>query len=191
MLRTIFRPVARFKRSGEVFLSSLRLARLLGLELVSEGEFGGLLLQFGELVLVLGHFLEGGLDELALHVTDGDGELVDLEVAEDDLALEEEHLALQGVPLVEVLLADLLELVGGGVLEVGLGSTALGNDTESLLSLSLLLLLQLLSGLLSQKGAELLLALGGHESLLLGHCELSPLQQRFLSRQRLGEIWSV
>ena len=33
------------------------------------------------LVLVLGDLRQGGLDEVALHVTDGDGELVDLEVA--------------------------------------------------------------------------------------------------------------
>ena len=54
------------------------------------------------------------LDELALHVTDGDGELVDLEVAEDDLGLQEEHLALEAVPIVKVLLADLLQVVHGG-----------------------------------------------------------------------------
>merc|ERR1712241_918453 len=65
---------------------------LLRLQLVGECELGGLLLQLGELVLVLGDLLEGGLDELSLHVTHGDGELVDLEVAEDDLALQEEHL---------------------------------------------------------------------------------------------------
>jgi len=142
---------------------------LLGLQLVGEGELGGLLLQFGELVLVLGDLLEGWLDELALHVTDGDGELVDLEVAEDDLALEEEHLSLQLVPLVEVSLADLLEVIHGGVVNVSLGAASLGNDTESLLSLALLLLLQLLGGLLTEKSPELLLTLWGHESLLLGH----------------------
>ena len=32
------------------------------------------------LVLVLGDLRQGGLDEVALHVTDGDGELVDLEL---------------------------------------------------------------------------------------------------------------
>jgi len=142
---------------------------LLGLQLVGEGELGGLFLQFGELVLVLGDLLEGWLDELALHVTDGDGELVDLEVAEDDLALEEEHLSLQLVPLVEVSLADLLEVIHGGVVNVSLGAASLGNDTESLLSLALLLLLQLLGGLLTEKSPELLLPLGGHKSLLLGH----------------------
>merc|ERR1712226_1455230 len=63
------------------------------LQLVGKGKLGSLLLQLGELVLVLGDLLQGGLDELALHVTDRDGELVDLEVAEDDLALQEEHLA--------------------------------------------------------------------------------------------------
>jgi len=144
---------------------------LLGLQLVGEGELGGLLLQFGELVLVLGDLLEGWLDELALHVTDGDGELVDLEVAEDDLSLEEEHLGLQLVPLVEVLLADLLEVVDGGVVDVGLGSATLGNDTESLLGFALLLLLELLSGLFTEKSSELLLTLWGHKSLLLGHDE--------------------
>ena len=95
------------------------------------------------LVLVLGDLRQGGLDEVANHVTDrdgelldlelvakgklgslllhlgklgtdGDGELVDLEVAEDDLGLQEEHLALEAVPLVEVLLADLLQVVHGG-----------------------------------------------------------------------------
>ena len=45
----------------------------------------------GKLVLVLGDLLQGVLDELALHVTDGDGELVDLEVAEDDLGLQVVH----------------------------------------------------------------------------------------------------
>ena len=58
---------------------------VLGLELVGEGELGRLLLQLGELVLVLGDLLEGGLDELALHVAHGHVELVDLEVAEDNL----------------------------------------------------------------------------------------------------------
>ena len=50
------------------------------LQLVGKGKLGSLLLQLGELVLVLGDLLQGGLDELALHVTDGDGELVDLGV---------------------------------------------------------------------------------------------------------------
>merc|ERR1719451_79377 len=59
-----------------------------------------------------------------------------MEVAEDDLALQEEHLSLEAVPLVEVLLADLLQVV---------------------------------SGLLPEQGPQLLLPLGGHESLLLGH----------------------
>jgi len=68
--------------------------RLALFQLVGEGELGSLLLQLGELVLVLGDLLESGFDELALHVTDGDGEFIDLEVAEDDLALEEEHLSL-------------------------------------------------------------------------------------------------
>ena len=51
------------------------------------------------------------LDELALRVTDGDGEL---EVAEDDLVLQEEYLALETVPFVKVLLADLVQVVHGG-----------------------------------------------------------------------------
>jgi len=140
--------------------------------LVGKGEFGSLLLKLGKFVFVLGDLLEGWLDELALHVTDGDGELVDLEVAEDDLSLEEEHLGLQLVPLVEVLLADLLEVVDGGVVDVGLGSATLGNDTESLLGFALLLLLELLSGLFTEKSSELLLTLWGHKSLLLGHDEI-------------------
>jgi len=41
---------------------------VLSLELVCKGEFGGLLLQLGELVLILGHLFQCGLDELALHV---------------------------------------------------------------------------------------------------------------------------
>ena len=84
------------------------------LQLVGKGKLGRLLLQLGELVLVLGDLLQGGLDELALHVADGDGELVDLEVAEDDLGLQEEHLAPEAVPFVKVLLADLLQVVHGG-----------------------------------------------------------------------------
>ena len=140
--------------------------------MVGKGEFGSLLLKLGKFVFVLGDLLEGWLDELALHVTDGDGELVDLEVAEDDLSLEEEHLGLQLVPLVEVLLADLLEVVDGGVVDVGLGSATLGNDTESLLGFALLLLLELFSGLFTEKSSELLLTLWGHESLLLGHDEI-------------------
>jgi len=139
------------------------------LQLVGEGKLGGLLLELGKLVLVLADLLEGGLDELALHVGDGDGELVDLEVAEDHLSLQEEHLSLESVPLVKVLLADLFEVVDVGVLKVGLGAAPLGDDAETLLGLPLLLLLQLLSRLLSQEGAQLLLALGGHKSLLLGH----------------------
>merc|ERR1719391_941205 len=69
--------------------------------------------QLGELVLVLAHLFQGGLNELALHVGDGDGELVDLQIPEDHLALKEEHLPLEAVPLVEVGLADLLEIVNG------------------------------------------------------------------------------
>merc|ERR1719500_1945724 len=135
------------------------------LQLVGKGKLGSLLLQLGELVLVLGDLLQGGLDELALHVTDRDGELVDLEVAEDDLALQEEHLALEAVPLVEVLLADLLQVVHGGGVKVGLGATPLGDHPQPLLCLPLLLL----RCLLPEQGPQLLLPLGGHESLLLGH----------------------
>jgi len=88
--------------------------RLALFKLVGEGELCGLFLQFGELVLVLGDLLEGRLDELSLHVTDGDGEFVDLQVPENDLPLQEEHLPLQAVPLVEVLLTDLLQVVLAG-----------------------------------------------------------------------------
>ena len=87
---------------------------LVDLELVAKGKLGSLLLHLGKLILVLGDLLQGVLDELALHVTDGDGELVDLEVAEDDLGLQEEHLALEAVLFVKVLLADLLQVVHGG-----------------------------------------------------------------------------
>ena len=48
--------------------------------MVGECELGGLLLQFGEFVLVFGHLFQRGLDELALHVTERDGELVDLDL---------------------------------------------------------------------------------------------------------------
>jgi len=143
------------------------------LQLVGKRKLGGLLLQLGELVLVLAHLFQGGLNELALHVGDGDGELVDLEVAEDDLALQEEHLSLEAVPLVKVGLADLLEIVDGGRVELGLGAAALGNDAEPLLRLPLLLLLQLLGRLLPEQRAQLLLALGGHEALLLCHLAAS------------------
>ena len=72
---------------------------VLRLELIGKGKLGGLLLQLGKLVLVLGDLLEGGLHELALHVGDGHVELVDAQVPQDDLALQVEHLALQVVPL--------------------------------------------------------------------------------------------
>ena len=72
---------------------------VLRLELIGEGKLGGLLLQLGELVLVLGDLLEGGLHELALHVGDGHVQLVDAQVSQDDFALQVEHLALQVVPL--------------------------------------------------------------------------------------------
>ena len=162
------------------------------LQLVGKGELGCLLLQLGELVLVLGDLLEGGLDELALHVTDGDGELVDLEVAEDDLALQEEHLSLEAVPLVEVLLADLLQVVHGGGVKVGLGAAPLGDHPEPLLGLPLLLLLQLLSGLLPEQGPQLLLPLGGHESLLLGHGDgvlLPVLDGDESLQQEVSRLW--
>merc|ERR1719264_651758 len=79
------------------------------------------------------------------------------------------HLTLEAVPLVEVLLADLLQVVHGGGAKVGLGATPLGDHPQPLLCLPLLLLLQLLRGLLPEQGPQLLLPLGGHESLLLGH----------------------
>jgi len=146
--------------------------QLLLLQLVGEGKLGSLFLKFSKFILVLGHLLEGRLDELALHVTYRNGQLIDLEVAEDDLTLQKEHLPLKSIPLVKVLLADLLQLVSAGGLQVGLGATPLGNHSQPLLGLPLLLLLDLLGGLLPQKGAELLLALGGHESLLLAHVEV-------------------
>jgi len=95
-----------------------------------------------------------------------------LEVSEDDFSLQEEHFSLQVVPLVEVVLDNLLELVFAGVLNVLLGSASLADDPLAFSRLPLLLLFQLLSCLLSQQCPELLLALGGHESLLLGHCDL-------------------
>ena len=67
---------------------------MVDLELVAKGKLGNLLLH---LVIVLRDPLQDVLDEIALRVTDGDGEL---EVAEDDLALQEEHLAFETVPLV-------------------------------------------------------------------------------------------
>merc|ERR1719334_655457 len=146
-------------------------AHLFSLQLVGKGEFGSLLLKLGKFVFVLGDLLEGWLDELTLHVTDGDGELVDLKVAEDDLSLEEEHLGLQFVPLVKVLLADFLEVINGSIVNVSLGSATLGNDTESLLGLALLFLFQLLSSLFTEKSPELLLTLWSHKTLLLGHDE--------------------
>merc|ERR1712226_40907 len=94
-----------------------------------------------------------------------------MKVTEDDLALQEEHLGLQFVPFVKVLLADLLQIIHGGIPNVSLGAAALSNDTESFLGFALLLLLQLLGGLLAEKSSELLLTLGGHKSLLLGHDE--------------------
>ena len=54
---------------------------MVDLELVAKGKLGNLLLHLGELVIVLRDPLQDVLDELALCVTDGDGEL---EVAEDD-----------------------------------------------------------------------------------------------------------
>merc|ERR1712002_490308 len=144
---------------------------LFGLQLVGKSKLGSLLLQFGKFVLVFGHLLEGGLDELALHVTDGDGELVDLKVTEDNFTLKEEHFSLERVPLIKILLADLLQLICGCVFKIGFGSTTFSNDTETLLGFALLLLLQLLS-CLAEEGAELLLALRGHESLLLSHFDV-------------------
>jgi len=142
---------------------------VLGLQLVGEGEFRRLLLQLGEFILVLGHLLQRRLDELALHVADRHVELVDLQVPQDDLALQEEHLALQIEPLVKVLLDDLLQLVVGGVVDVLLDAAPLGYDPLALGGFPLLFLLQLLGGLFTQQSTELLLPLGGHESLLLCH----------------------
>jgi len=68
-------------------------------------------------------------------------------------------------------LADLLEIINTSVVNVSLGSASLSDDSQSLLSLALLLLLQLLGSLLPEQSPQLLLALGGHESLLLGHDE--------------------
>jgi len=98
------------------------------LQLVGERKLGSLLLQLGKFVLVLAHLLQGGLDKLALHVGHGDGQLVDLEVAEDNLALQEEHLTLESVPFVEVVLADLLQFVHVSGFVVSLGATPLGDD---------------------------------------------------------------
>ena len=82
---------------------------MVDLELVAKGKLGNLLLH---LVIVLRDPLQDVLDEIALRVTDGDGEL---EVAEDDLALlQEEYLALETVPFVKVLLADLVQVIHGG-----------------------------------------------------------------------------
>ena len=83
-----------------IFLAEMLIHSLFSLELVGKSELGSLLLQLSKLVLVLGDLLEGGLDELALHVRHGHVELVDAEVAQDDLALQEEHLALEVVPLI-------------------------------------------------------------------------------------------
>merc|ERR1711992_178309 len=108
-------------RLGMCFVSAvlgMLIHILLRLQLVGECELGGLLLQLGELVLVL---------------------------------------------------ADLLQVVHGGIVNVSLGSAPLGDDAEPLLGLALLLLLQLLGGLLAEESPQLLLPLGGHESLLLGH----------------------
>merc|ERR1719320_965488 len=70
-----------------VVLSVLLMFYLFGLQLVGKSKLGSLFLELGKLVVVFGHLLEGGLDELALHVTDGDGELVDLKVTEDNFTL--------------------------------------------------------------------------------------------------------
>ena len=84
---------------------------MVDLELVAKGKLGNLLLH---LVIIILDPIQDVLDEIALRVTDGDGEL---EVAEDDLALlQEEYLALETVPFVKVLLADLVQVVHGGVL---------------------------------------------------------------------------
>ena len=99
-----------FARVGLVKLPFM--LEMVDLELVAKGKLCNLLLHLGELVIVLRDPLQDVLDELALRVTDGDGEL---EVAEDDLALlQEEYLALETVPSVKVLLADLVQVVHGG-----------------------------------------------------------------------------
>jgi len=152
-------------------LRSAMVLLVLGLQLVGEGKLGGLLLQLGELVLVLGHLFQRGLDELALHVADGHVELIDLEIAENDLALQKEHFSFQVEPLVKVLFDDCLELVIGGVVDVLFDAAPLGDDPLALGGLPLLFLLQLLGGLFTQQSTELLLPLGSHESLLLGHLE--------------------
>ena len=108
---------------------------MVDLELVAKGKLGNLLLHLGELVIVLRDPLQDVLDELALRVTDGDGEL---EVAEDDLALQEEYLALETVPFVKVLLADLVQVVHGGDL-LGDGGDLFG-DCGNLLGDGALLL---------------------------------------------------
>merc|ERR1719323_287906 len=144
---------------------------VLSLELVSECKLGGLLLQFGELILVLGHLFQCGFDELALHVAHRHVELIDLEVAQNDLALQEEHFSLQVEPFVKVLFDNVLELLIGGVVNVLLDATPFGNDPLALGSLPFLFLLQLLGGLFTQQSTELLLPLGSHESLLLSHLE--------------------
>ena len=81
---------------------------MVDLELVAKGKLGNLLLH---LVIIIRDPLQDVLDEIALRVTDGDGEL---EVAEDDFGLQEEHLAPEAGPFVKVLLADLLQVVHGG-----------------------------------------------------------------------------
>ena len=53
---------------------------LVDLDLVCKGKLGSLLMQLGELVIVLEDLLKGGLYELFLPFTDGDGEIVDLEL---------------------------------------------------------------------------------------------------------------
>merc|ERR1712140_18929 len=87
--------VVRSRVDVIIFLAEMLIHSLFSLELVGKSKLGSLLLQLGKLVLVLGDLLEGRLDELALHVADGDGELVDLQVSQDDLTLEEEHLGLE------------------------------------------------------------------------------------------------
>merc|ERR1712212_165691 len=164
-----------------VVRSVLLMFHLFGLQLVGKSKFGSLFLELGKFVFVFGDLLEGGLDELALHVTDGDGELVDLKVTEDNFTLKEEHLSPKRVPLVKILLADFLQLIGGGIFKISFGSTTLSNDTETLLGFALLLLLQLLSCLLAEEGAQLLLALGGHESLLLSHLDVFVLTAKKLT----------
>merc|ERR1719270_1728083 len=136
------------------------------LELGAQVELARLLLQLGELVLVLGHLLQRRLDEFSSKIIDGDVELVDLIALELDLLLD----VVLGVlhpddPLV-VLLADATQLVCVHAVEVLWLPAPLVDDLPPLRRLPLLLLLQLLGRLLPQQEPEFLLPLRCHEPLL-------------------------